>query len=546
MSPIKRFFALLKQDKKDLLYLYVYAFFNGLINLSLPIGIQAIMGLVLAGRLSTSWLILTLLVMIGVAVAGTFQVMQLYVVEILQRRLFARAAFDFAYRIPRFNIRKLGKKYAPELVNRFFDTISVQKSLSKILMDFSASALQIIFGLILLSLYHPVFIAFGIILLLVLILIMYISAKRGMVTSIEESNNKYELAFWLTEIARALPTFKLSGDTALNMTKTDVILNKYLKSRKRHFRVLLGQYGSVIGLKTLVTAGLLIVGALLLIQNSITIGQFVASEIVIILILNSSEKLIMSMESIYDILTSIEKIGKVTDVELEDLNPEGIVLDSKNPIGISLNDVTIYGIQDKNPISENLNFEIKPGSRVCITGNAGQGKSTLLRILSTSTDNFSGTILYNGVPQQNLSLTDFRNDIGCVFSDHEIFYGTFIENIRLGREGIEIADIIKLCEDLGLQKLIQSFPEGYNHIITQGDTIFSGTDKVRLLVARALIAKPKIVFAEDLFSGLKIEHGKTLLQMLFKHCKDSTLILVSNNRQAAKLCDEVIELKAKN
>ncbi|HAY88877.1 MAG TPA: hypothetical protein DCY51_05520, partial [Bacteroidetes bacterium] len=317
MKPIQRFWGLLKQDKRDLVYLYLYAICNGVINLSLPIGIQAIMGLVLAGRLSATWGILTAIVMVGVAVAGIFQIMQLYIVEILQRRLFARAAFDFAYRIPKFKLKKLGNYYAPELVNRFFDTVTIQKSLSKILMDFSTSILQIIFGLILLSLYHPIFIAFGFVLLLVLFLIIYITSKPGMRTSLEESNNKYEMAFWLTELARAIPTFKISGSSDLNLGRTDVIVNKYIDSRKKHFKVLLGQYGSIIGLKTLVTAGLLIVGALLLIENSITIGQFVASEIVIILILNSSEKLIMSMEAIYDVLTSIEKMGKVTDMEIE-------------------------------------------------------------------------------------------------------------------------------------------------------------------------------------------------------------------------------------
>ena len=195
MKPLKRFFNLLRQDRKDLVYLYVYAIFNGLINLSLPIGIQAIMGLVLAGRLSASWGILTVIVMVGVAVAGVFQLMQLYVVEILQRRLFARAAFEFAYRIPKFRLKKLGSYYAPELVNRFFDTVTIQKSLSKILIDFFASSLQIIFGLILLSLYHPVFIAFGIFMIMVLILIIYLTSKRGLETSIAESNNKRHMTF---------------------------------------------------------------------------------------------------------------------------------------------------------------------------------------------------------------------------------------------------------------------------------------------------------------------------------------------------------------
>lgn len=542
MTPLQRFWGLLRQDKRDLLYLYLYATCNGIINLSLPIGIQAIMGLVLAGRLSASWGILTVIVMLGVAIAGIFQIMQLYIVEILQRRLFARAAFDFAYRIPKFQIKKLGNYYAPELVNRFFDTVTIQKSLSKILMDFSTSILQIIFGLILLSLYHPIFIAFGVVLLFVLFLIIYITSKPGMSTSLAESNNKYEMAFWLAELARALPTFKLSSGSDLNLKRTDEIVNHYIDSRKKHFKVLLGQYGSIIGLKTLVTAGLLVIGAILLIQNSITIGQFVASEIVIILILNSSEKLIMSMEAIYDVLTSVEKMGKVTDMPIENFSDEGVVFGDKELIGIELKHVDIYGTLEQNLINKNLSFKVPAGSNVCIVGDAGSGKSSIIKILSTSVDNYNGTILYNDIPIQNLSIKELRKDIGCVLDDQEIFYGTFLENVSLGREGVTDKDAIEMIRSVGLDKLVESFPEAYNHVIINAERVFSGTDRVRLLVARALVAKPKLVFVEDLFTALKPQNSELLLSLLFKNCADKTLVMISNNERVIKECDTIIEL----
>jgi ABC-type bacteriocin/lantibiotic exporter with double-glycine peptidase domain len=543
MKPIQRFWGLLKQDKRDLIYLYLYAICNGIINLSLPIGIQAIMGLVLAGRLSTSWGILTVIVMVGVAVAGIFQIMQLYIVEILQRRLFARAAFDFAYRIPKFKLKKLGNYYAPELVNRFFDTVTIQKSLSKILMDFSTSILQIIFGLILLSLYHPVFIAFGFVLFVVLFFIIYITSKPGMRTSLEESNNKYEMAFWLTELARAIPTFKLSGSSDLNLDRTDAIVNKYVDSRKKHFKVLLGQYASIISLKTAVTAGLLIVGALLLIENSITIGQFVASEIVIILILNSSEKLIMSMEAIYDVLTSIEKMGKVTDMEIEHPIENALALNPSEKIGIELKHLDIYGTLEQNKINQDINLKIIAGTNVCLTGDAGSGKTSIMKILSTCIDNYEGTILYNDIPLQNLDLEELRKEIGCIFDDQEIFYGTFIENISLGRKDVSDADVIKIAQEVGLDRLILSFPNGYNHLIMNADRVFSGTDRVRLLTARALITNPKLIFAEDLFTGLKEEYSELLLKLLLDRCKDKTLVMVSNSERVKKECDNIIELK---
>lgn len=542
LKPIHRFFGLLKSDKRDLTYLYLYAICNGIISLSLPIGIQAIMGLVLAGSLSASWGILTALVMVGVAIAGIFQIMQLYIVEILQRRLFARAAFDFAYRIPKFKLKALGDYYAPELVNRFFDTINIQKSLSKILLDFSTSILQIIFGLILLSLYHPIFIAFGFVLLLVLFVIIYLTGKPGMRTSIEESNYKYEMAFWLTELARAIPTFKLSASSNLNFKRTDDILEHYVDSRKRHFKVLLSQYSSIIALKTIVTASLLVVGALLLISNSITIGQFVASEIVIILILNSSEKLIMSMEAIYDVLTSIEKLGKVTDIEIEHPVQDALSLKNNASIGIEVKNLDIVGTLDQKIIKKDVNLTVHAGAATCLVGDSGSGKTSLLKILSTSIDNYTGTILYNNIPLQNIDLEELRKDIGCIFYDQEIFYGTFRENISLGRDGITDEALVQITEEVGLDKLILSFPNGYNHIIMNANSILSGTDKVRLIMARALVTQPKLVLVEDVFSGLKEENKTSLLELLFHRCKGKTLVMVSNDPSVKKECQTVIEL----
>jgi ABC-type bacteriocin/lantibiotic exporter with double-glycine peptidase domain len=544
MTPLQRFLSLLSQDKRDIFYMYTYAVLNGIINLSLPVGIQAILGLVLAGRLSSSWVILTVIVMLGVAIAGLFQIMQLYIVEVLQQRLFTRAAFDFAYRIPKFRLLKLSNYYPPELINRFFDTVVIQKSLSKILMDFSTSILQIFFGLILLSLYHPIFIAFGLVLIIIIFFIVYFTSKNGLKTSIAESNHKYELVHWLTELARAIKTFKLSGDSELNLQKTNGIVERYIGARKLHFRILLRQYSGIIGLKTLVTAGLLIVGALLLIQNAITIGQFVASEIVIILVLNSSEKLIMSMEAIYDVLTSIEKLGKITDLELEQDTEDNMAITKQGAIKVQTEELIIKGSREGETIVNNLNLEIQPGEKICISGKNGTGKSSLLKVLSTSMDNYKGSILYNDIPIQNLNLNDLRKRMGVVFDDQEIFFGTYAENISLGRKNITDEDIISLTKDVGLDDLITSLPDGYKQVIINPERTFSGTDRVRLLIARALAGNPNLLLAEDLFSSLQADCKDSLLKMLFSRCStETTLIIISNNKEIQAKCDRVIELK---
>jgi ABC-type bacteriocin/lantibiotic exporter with double-glycine peptidase domain len=317
LHPLDRFWRLLKPDQKEIRNVYVYSIFNGLVALSLPLGIQAIINLIQGGQVSTSWIVLLIFVVAGVGVTGVLQIFQLRITENLQQKIFTRAAFEFAYRIPRIRFESLYREYAPELMNRFFDTMSVQKGLPKILIDFSAATLQVIFGLILLSFYHPFFIVFSLVLVLLVYAIFYFTAKRGLETSLDESKYKYKMAHWLEELARTGTTFKLAGKTDLPLSTTDIHVGNYLKAREFHFRVLVQQYSLMVVFKVIVATGLLAIGGILVMEQLMNIGQFVAAEIIILLIMNSVEKLILSFETIYDVLTALEKMGQVTDKELE-------------------------------------------------------------------------------------------------------------------------------------------------------------------------------------------------------------------------------------
>ena len=187
ITPVRRFFALLAPDRRDIFYIYFYAIFNGLVYLSLPLGIQAIINIIMGGQLSTSWVVLVVFVILGVAFSGGLQILQLTITERLQQRIFTKASFEFAYRIPRIKMEAVNKHYVPELMNRFFDTLSVQKGLPKILIDFSSATLQVVFGLFLLSLYHPYFILFGVVLVVLVYLIFRLTGKKGLDTSLRES-----------------------------------------------------------------------------------------------------------------------------------------------------------------------------------------------------------------------------------------------------------------------------------------------------------------------------------------------------------------------
>lgn len=544
LTPLRRFFNLLKLDRKDIYYIYLYAIFAGLINLSLPLGIQAVIGLIAGGTLSASLIILVFIVSVATALSGVLVVMQLTVTETIQRRIFVRSAFEFAFRIPRLKLDTMNKYYPPELVNRFFDTLTLQKGLPKILTDLSTSLLNILFGLILISFYHPFFAFFGLALVAILILIFRITGPSGLRTSLKESKYKYEVAHWLEELARTMNTFKLWGDTPISLRNTDYLVCNYLDNRKKHFRILLTQYGSVVGFKTLITASLLFLGSFLVIDNQINIGQFVAAEIVVILVLNSVEKLILSMDTIYDTLTALEKLGNVTDLPIEE--DKGLLFEEiDHPEGLNVTIENLYFKYEdaERPTIDNLSMSVEAGERVCIAGYNSSGKSTLIQIVAGLYSDFQGSVTYNNFPMRNLQLQSLRRHIGDYCSQEDIFKGSILENITLGNSDIKLEDVIWATSNVGLNQYIQRLPNGYNTILQPGGKNVPQNIRTKIMLARSIAKRPKLHAMEAFLSNLEPAERESIINFFTSKENNWSLLLVTDDPMIAAKCDRILIMK---
>ena len=543
LTPIQRFWKLLHSDRKEIRNVYVYAVFAGLINLSLPLGIQAIINLIQGGQVSTAWVVLVTVVVLGVTATGILQIAQLRITENLQQRIFARSAFEFAYRIPKVKMEAIYKHYAPELMNRFFDTLTVQKGLSKILIDFSTAVLQVLFGLILLSFYHPFFILFSLILIILVYAIFRFTGKPGLQTSLNESKYKYRVAHWLEELARTGTTFKLAGRTELPLTKMDKEVGAYLNSRESHFKILVQQYSLMVVFKAVVAAGLLAMGGILVMQQLMNIGQFVAAEIIILLVMASVEKLVMSMESIYDVLTALEKIGQVTDIEIE--RTEGIETICKADEGmtVELNNVDFIYPEGDKKILDGISLAVSAGDKVVITGPNGSGKSTLLQVIAGLYGVKSGSINYNGLPIGNLNLSALRSEIGDCLTQEQLFDGTVLENISMGRAGATFENVRWAVENLKLDEFVQELPNGYDtHIDPLGRKLPQSIIQ-KLLLARSIADRPNLLLLEDALEHLDDDERKLIIDFLVKPENEWTIVAVSSSSYFKSKVDRVLEMK---
>ncbi len=542
LSPLDRFWRLLKPDQKEIKNVYTYSIFNGLVNLILPLGIQAIINLIQGGQTNTSWVILVALVTIGIGLTGVLQIYQLRIVENLQQKIFTRAAFEFAYRIPRIKMEQLYKEYAPELMNRFFDIISIQKGLSKILIDFTAAGLQIIFGLILLSFYHPFFILFSILLVILLFAIFKLTGKKGLETSMNESKEKYKTVHWLEELARTNTTFKLSGKTDLPLIRTNENANNYLKARESHFQVLVSQFSMMVVFKVLMTLGLLALGGILVMEQLMNIGQFVAAEIIILLIMNSVEKLIRSLETLYDVLTGLEKVGQVTDLELENRAGLDIEVECKSD-GMQLDLINLgfkYPENQSNTL-QSLNLSIRRGELVALVGKNGSGKSTLIRLLAGLYELQEGQILYDEIGKESFSVESLRSAIGDCLSQEQLFQGTVMENVSMGKK-VTMDRLKFICRTVYLSDFINNLPKGYDTVIDpQGRGLAESTVQ-KMLIARALLNAPKLLLIEDNLDAIDNQEKNDIIDFLKSKENKWTVVAATKNEYLINKADQIIEL----
>ena len=539
VSPVLRILKLVKSEGKEISAVYFFAIMNGLILLAIPIGIQSLIGFALTNQASASIIILIVLVVLSVLLAGIMQVKQMQIIEKIQQKIFVRYSFEIARKLPAIKLSAVDNYYLPELTNRFFDVVTLQKSLAKLLLDFPIAIIQILLGLLLLAFYHPVFIGFGLLLTIIIFGILYFSGTKGLEKSIEESTYKYKTAAWLQEMARAIWSVKFSRSSYFLLHKTDEHVTGYLTSRTEHFKILLLQFKTMVVFKTIITTAMLVVGTFLLLKQQLNVGQFIAAEIVILTIINSVEKLIARLDNVYDVLTSVDKIEQVIDKEVE-IDGTIHLPDAVKGISINLKDVAFSYTSTATPVLNNISFDAGAGEKICVSGNEGSGKSTLLRLLAGCYDDFNGSILLNGIPVKNYNLQSLRMKIGILISQHDIVEGTLMDNLTMGLEDINIEQLQKLCLIIGLTDYIATLKNGFDTVLTSAGRKLPNHAVKKILLVRVLINNPRLLLLEEPWSGLEEKYQHQIKNFLLTSLKETTVVIVTNDTSFLEACDKNI------
>lgn len=536
--PFERLMTLLRPDRRDLWAIVAYAAAIGGVSLATPIAVQQLVNSIAFGGLIQPVVVLALLLLLALAVSAVLSVIQSWVTELIQQRIFVRVVIDVAERIPRVQTKAFDHHHGPELVNRVFDVVTVQKSLSMLLLEGTSVVLQTGVGLVILSFYHPLMLGFSGLLIAGIFFVVVVLGRGAVPTAIAESKAKYEVVGWLQELSRHPAMFRDAEQRRFARRHADTLATAWLGARGGHFRIVLRQHAGTLALQGVASATLLALGGMLVVQGQLTLGQLVASELIITLIVSTVAKFGKQLEKYYDLLAAMDKLSVLLDLPLE--RDGGAELPTDRPPAT----VEVVGVRfgyGPNPLLSNLDLRIEAGERIALEGAMGSGKSSLLDLLFGLREPAAGHVSIDDRDYRDLSLESLRDAVALVRGS-ETFAGTIRENVRVGRHGFDDTEMLRVLDAVGLVEEIRGLPQGLDTRLSTDGRPLSQVQLTRLMIARAVLTRPRLLLIDRALEDFDPAARERIADLLFAPDAPWTLVVVSEREDVLARCGRRIVL----
>ncbi len=539
-TPVARLFDWMRADRNDMLLVLLYAVIASVVGLIVPITVQAMVNTIAFGVLLQPVIVLSLLVLSVLAIAALFRALQAKVVETIQERLFARTALELSHRLPRVDVSVLDDAHGPELANRFFDVITIQKSGATLLVDGTALALQVLVGTIVLAFYHPYLLAFAFVLLGAMAFVLFVLGRGAERTALAESRKKYETAAWLQEILRHPVLFKSPAAESLAEKRVYELTESYLRERRAHFRVLFRQIVGALALQVIFNSLLVAVGGYLVLKKQLTLGQLVASELIVAAVLSSFSKVGKQLESLYDMLAGFDKLGHLGDLPEEREGKGSFAAGTRGPARLRVDGIAFR--YEGRDVLDGASLEVAAGERVALVGPTGSGKSTLMSLIYGLRKPTRGVIEIDGETVHTLSSDALRNSVGLVRAA-EIFDGSVLDNVVAGREHVDRDGARAALESVGLWDDVKTMSEGLDTRLHSFGSSLSIGQARKLVLARAVAARPRLLVLDDSLDELDPDSREEILRYLFDPSRPWTVLVTSRDAATLRHCTSALSFE---
>jgi len=530
-NPLHRLQTLIHLERQDIGTLVAFGVGIGLLSLATPVAVQSLVNTIAFGALMQPLVVLTLILLVLLAFSNTLVALQFYVVEMLQRRLLTRFFSEAALRLQRATISCRDSVYLPELTNRFFDVVTLQKTAASLLLETLGYLLQTLIGMILLAFYHPMLLALDLFLIASLYFVLFVMGKGGIPTVIEQSRAKYAAAAWLESIAGNPLLGKSRREAEFIRAKTRKFAEDYLAASVSHFRILSRQNIGALVLHTLANTALLGMGGWMVIERQLSLGQLIAAELVVNAMVYGFTRLGKTLDNFYTLVAGIDKIGYLLDLPQERDDHGGELQTALGPLALEIKQLSLPATPQQDSI-QCLDLSLMAGESLAISAGAEQG--TLLDALFGLRLPAAGQILFDGQDLRDLSLGALRDQISLI-RQSEVIDASIAENVAMGHS-IEAEHIRSVLDQVGLLEDVVALPNSLNTHLHAHGLPLNGEKCLRLSLARAMAMRPRLLLIDRVLDRIDQRFLPRILDSLFADDAGWTLIVVSHDARVIARC----------
>lgn len=539
---LARLNLLIGLERRILAIVGSYAIVIGLFALIVPLTVQELVN-TFAFAIQPIMIVTLVATMFGALLCmGAFRVLQARAVEILVQRLYARLAFAFTEALPRFR----ENVFLPQHTNTFIEAELLPRALVAMLVDIINVSVSGAIGMAILIMYHPYFLGYNTLLITGFAFLLTFFGRGGLRITQQVSRLHYQTFHWLQDIGINRLHFKSTDSLPLLLKKTDALVQAYVMARKTRSDILTGaQYKSAVIFQAIAHSGMIGLGGWLLSIGDITLGQFVAAEVIVGTLLLNLDTVARRMYAAISVATSLQELSTLFEMPKEDVSgPVAAWLPDPSLRGVRLTckDVS-FAAPDGALLFERFNLEVIPREKISVLSGTSRSKTSLALILAGLYHPTSGVIRYNDVDLRDVSLNYVNRYRGVMLDSHPtLFDGSLEENMTLQRPSIRFEDLSWALRFVELEEEIDAMPMGLETLVHGNGANLTRSQVLRILLARMIVTRPELLIFNGSLHNIEPGLRLTLLRRLCSKEEPWSVVFVSNDPEVSQLVERRVLL----
>lgn len=538
LADVMRFFGpILGPERNFFALTLVYGVGISLLTLATPISVQMLINTVAYTGLITPLVVLSVTLFGLLLIASLLNALRIHLMDLFSRRFYARMVSEVALRAvyavnPFFEDSGRGA-----LFNRYFDIVVVLKTMPNILVGGFTIVLQTFVGFILVSLYHPLFLVFNVVVLAAVWLVWIIWGKRAMRSSIELSHRKHATAAWLEGLGSSNGFFKSERHIDDALAHTEEMTRQYIDQHKLHFRHHYSQTLWYLFIYASASALLLGLGGWLVIQGELSLGQLVAAELVLSVVFFGISQLGVYLTYFYDLCAAVDELSLFYDVEQErtTTEPPPEIRDGR------LEFVQARG--DARGVEATFDVHVPAGSRVFVRAPGHAVQRIFCSFLKGHETPRGGYVTLSGVDLQALPTHTLRQHV-IVLDRPNVTEMTIREYLQLSADGAEPGFVVSALRAAGLEQTMGELVDGLDTRIAATGWPLSIAETMQLKLASALVARPQVLVLNQLYDVIPPDSLRSAFDMLRASSNGRATVLFFSNRESDLEFDRFLNLEA--